>query len=154
MKARNQLLRDENMQPTDEIVAQGLGGANKAFIQFIEMLKQEGVTLMEWRYYHDGKAWLSKGEYKWTTPRGANKVKPIFWLSIWEGFFRVAFFFATSVQDELLGLPISEQAKGLIKNAKPMGKTMRFIPVVFDIENDLLLGDVLTIAAFRKVRVK
>jgi hypothetical protein len=109
---------------------------------------------MDWRFYNDGKAWLSKGEYKWTTPRGASKVKPIFWLSIWESFFRISFFFATSVRDELQDLPISQEAKDIIKNANPMGKTMQFIPVIMDIKTSKQLSDVYCIAQFHKDKMK
>ena len=149
-----QLLRDPNTEPTSEVIAEGLGAANPVYIKFIEGLKDYDISLMDWRYYNDGKAWLSKGEYKWTTPRGANKVKPMFWLSIWDGFFKVSFFFGFDIQKELLELPISQNAKEIIKNAKPMGKTMRFMPVVFDIANEAQLGDIYILAEFRKVRVK
>ena len=149
-----QLLRDQIIEPTDEIIAVGLGAANDVYVKFIEELKEYGITLMDWRFYNDGKAWLSKGEYKWTTPRGANKVKPIFWLSIWEGFFRISFFFSTSLKDELQNLPISQETKEIIENAKPMGKTMRFIPVVMDIKTDQQLSDVYAIAQFRKVKIR
>lgn len=151
---RQQLLRDPNIQPTDEVIAEGLGGANSAYVKFIDGLKAFGVSLMDWRYYNDGKAWLSKGEHRWTTPRGTDKVKPIFWLSIWEGFFKVSFFFSESVQDELLGLPISGEVKESIKSAKAMGKTMRFMPVIVDIENDALLSDVYELVNYRKIKVK
>ena len=151
---RQQLLRDPNTEPTAEIIAAGLGAAYGAYAKFVKDLGDRyGITLMEWRFYNDGKAWLSKGEYKWTTARGANKVKPIFWLSIWEGFFKVSFFFSTSVQDELQGLPISEETKAIIKNAQPMGKTARFIPLVMDIDSERQLSDVYAIAEFRKTRI-
>jgi len=146
-----QLLRDPEIAPTAEVVADGLGAANGAYVKFVEGLKRHDVSLMDWRYYNDGKAWLTKGEYKWTTPRGTNKVKPIFWLSIWEGFFRVTFFFASDVRGELLGLPLSQGAKKVIRDAKPMGKTMRFVPVVFDVKANKQLSDVYVLAEFRKM---
>jgi len=145
-----QLLRDQSIEPTGEVIANGLGAANSVYTQFVEVLKDYDITLMDWRYYNDGKAWLSKGEYKWTTPRGANKVKPIFWLSIWEGFFKVSFFFSSSVHEELQNLPLTKKTKELIKNAKPMGKTKRFVPVVMDIKTEKQLKDVFAIAQFRK----
>ncbi len=152
---RQQLLRDPDIEPSSEVIADGLGAVYKTYTRFISELETGyGITLMDWRYYNDGKAWLSKGEYKWTTKRGANKVKPIFWLSIWDGFFKVSFFFSVSVQEELQGLPISDTTRETIRNAKPMGKQMRFYPLVLDIENDRQLSDVYEIAEFRKVRVK
>jgi len=150
----HQLLRDPDIEPTSELIAEGLGAAYEAYSVFVDELGEYGITLMDWRFYNDGKAWLSKGEYKWTTPRGANKVKPIFWLSIWEGFFRIAFFFSTSVLEELLDLPVSHETKEIIKNAKPMGKTMRFLPVTMDIKDNQQLCDIYVIAQFRKDKVK
>lgn len=147
-----QLLRNPDIVPTNDVIADGLGITYKTFINCVEVLKQQGITLMDWRYYNDGKAWLSKGEYKWTTPRGANKVKPIFWLSIWEGFFKVSFFFGYDIKDELFSLPISTKTKELIKTLRPMGKTMRFIPVVLDIKNDSQLNDVYELAQFKKIK--
>jgi len=149
-----QLLSNPNIPPTAKIIADGLGAANHTYIKFVEELKSYSITLMDWRYYNDSKAWLSKGEYKWTTPRGANKVKPIFWFSIWEGFFKVSFFFSNTAKDELLDLPLSQDTKKLIKNVKPMGKTMKFIPVTLDIKTDKQLSDVYALAEFRKMKVK
>jgi len=149
-----QLLRDPNIEPTSVVIAEGLGEAYETYSLFISELGSYDISLMDWRFYNDGKAWLTKGEYKWTTTRGTNKVKTVFWLSIWEGFFRVAFFFSTSVQAELQDLPISQETKELIKNAKPMGKTMKYLPVVMDIKTSRQLNDVYTIAQFRKIKIK
>ena len=152
-KEKLQLLRDINIEPTAEIIAEGLGEANNAYIKFIDGLKGIGISLMDWRYYNDGKAWLTKGEYKWTTPRGANKVKPIFWMSIWEGFFKVSFFFSAEMQDKLLALPISREAESIIANSEPMGKTRKFLPVTFEVSEDKQLGDVYILAEFRKENI-
>jgi len=150
-----QLLRNPDIKPTNELIAEGLGEAYTTYAKFIKELEEHyAITLMDWRFYNDGKSWLSKGEYKWTTPRGANKVKPIFWLSIWEGFFKTSFFFSASLQEELLNLAISQETKEIIKNAKSMGKKMRFMPVVLDINNEKQLNDVYAIAEFRKIKVK
>jgi len=154
MTNEQQLLRNPEIRPTSEIIAEGLGETYKTYAIFIKELERYDITLMDWRFYNDGKAWLSKGEYKWTTPRGANKVKPIFWLSVWSGFFKVSFFFGSDIQGELLKLPISQNAKDLICEAKSMGKTMRFIPIVFDISNEVQLSDIYTLSEFRKTRVK
>ena len=146
----NQLLRDPAVQPTDEVIAEGLGSAYDTFVAFVEGLKEYGITLMDWRYYNDGKSWLSKGEYKWTTARGTNKVKPIFWLSIWDGFFKTSFFLGYDALEELLSLPVSQQAREIIKNATPMGKTNRFLPVVLSIDNETQLNDVYVLAQYKK----
>ena len=121
-KEEKQLLRDSNIIPTDGIIFDGLGKASDVYKRFVEKLKEHNISLMDWRYYNDGKAWLSKGEYKWTTSRGTNKVKPIFWLSIWENFFKVSFFFSEKNKDNLLNLSISAETKELIKNIIQIGR--------------------------------
>lgn len=144
-----QLLRDANIEPTVGIIADGLGATNTVYVKFIEELKGYNISLMDWRYYNDGKAWLSKGEYKWTTARGTNKVKPVFWLSIWEGFFKVSFFFSEKIRTELLSLPISIGTKEIIKNTEATGKTMKSISIIFDITDKCQLNDVYVLAEFR-----
>ncbi|OCN05508.1 hypothetical protein A4S06_08635 [Erysipelotrichaceae bacterium MTC7] len=152
-KVIQQLLRDPNVEPTDELIADGLGEANNAYKKFINDLKEQSVFLMDWRFYNDGKAWLSKGEYKWITKRGTNKVKPIFWLSIWEGLFKVSFLFAEKTRDELIQLPLSEDTKSLIENTKPNGKSMQYLSVIFDVKNDSVLNDIYTLVKFRKEKI-
>ncbi|MFT3985488.1 MAG: DUF3788 family protein [Lachnospiraceae bacterium] len=148
-----QLLRDANIKPTAEIIADGLGTTNSTYIEFLEELKKYSISLMDWRYYNDGKAWLSKGEYKWTTIRGTNKIKPIFWLSIWEGFFKVSFFFSAKIRIKLLSLPISTNAKEIIKNTEATGKTLKSISIIFDINDVCQLNDVYVLAEFRKENI-
>jgi hypothetical protein len=152
-KEQLQLLRDANIEPTAEKIASGLGSANNTYKKFIEKLKEYNISLMDWRYYNDGKAWLSKGEYKWVTSRGTNKVKPIFWLSIWEGFFKVSFFFSEKTRKELLALSISDETREIIKRANVNGKTMRFLSIILDISHDEQLADVYTLAKFRKENI-
>jgi hypothetical protein len=154
MNAERQLLREPDVFPVAEVIADGLGGANVAYVKFVDGLRNHGVSLMDWRYYNDGKAWLSKGEYKRTTARGTEKVKLIFWLSIWDGFFKVSFLFGFDMREELLSLPLGAETKELIKNATPMGKTARFMPVVLDITEESQLDDVYTLSEFRKMKVK
>ena len=86
-----QLLRDPNIEPTSEIIAEGIGMACKVYVKFVE---------------------------------------------------------------KLLKLPINQKTKEIIENAKPMGKTMRFIPVVIDVRDVEQLSDVYTLSEFRKIKVK
>jgi len=150
MEGKKQLFRDKNVKPTEQLIAESLGEEYAIYQRFIETIKNEGISLMDWRYYQDGKAWLSKGEYKWTTTRGTNKVKPIFWLSLWEGFFKVSFHFSEKVRTQLLSLPISEETKEAIYKAPTNGTKMKFFSVIFDVASDSPLNDIYQIAEFRK----
>lgn len=153
MSNAQQLLRDPNIVPIAEVIADGLGTTNNVYIKFVEELKKQDISLMEWRYYNDGKAWLSKGEYKWTTTRGTNKVKPMFWLSIWDGFFKVSFFFNEKTRNQLLSLSISEETKEMIKNIKPNGDKMKFLSVIFDVDNVKQFNDIFVLSQFRKENI-
>lgn len=153
MSKENQLLKDSEVKPTEEMIASGLGLANDVYIKFIDRLRHNNITLMEWRYYNDGKAWLSKGEYNYLTARGTSKVKPIFWLSIWDGFFKVSFNFSKKTKDKLISLPISQKTKELIKNTKPNGNTMKFLSVIFDVKDEEQLEDIYILSEFRKENI-
>lgn len=152
-KEQQQLLRDSSVKPTDDIIVDCLGTAGEVYTKFLEELKAYGISLMDWRFYNDGKAWLSKGEYNWTTARGTNKVKPIFWISIWDGFFKISFNFLEMTRDKLLSLPISENTKNMIENVEPNGSKMKFIPVIFDVDNEKQFEDILLVAQFRKENI-
>ncbi|MBK0036514.1 DUF3788 family protein [Enterococcus sp. S52] len=150
MEGKEQLFRDRNVKPTEQLIAESLGEGYVIYQRFIETFENEGISLMGWRYYQDGKAWLSKGEYKWTTTRGTNKVKPIFWLSMWEGFFKVSFHFSEKVRTQLLSLPISEETKESIHKAPTNGTKMKFFSVIFDVASDSPLNDIYVLVNFRK----
>jgi len=149
-----QLLRNADIEPTSEVIAEALGSSNTAYIKFIEGLKSHDIQ-MEWRYYNDGKAWLAKGLYKWAGVRGGQNEITAFWLSIWDGFFKTTFFIPEKVRLEALNLPVDGNIKEMIADSKQMGK-LKFFPLVFDLRSDgmrsdELFDDVYTLIDFRKI---
>lgn len=147
-----QLLRDANIEPTREVIAEGLGAANNAYIKFIETLKSHDIQV-DWRYYNDGKAWLGKALYKWTTSRGTQKEMTAFWLSIWEGFFKVTLYIPEDARADALALPVGGEIKRVIEDAKQMGR-LKFFPVVFDLRSDRLFDEIYLLVDFRKMLKK
>ena len=145
---RKQLLRDADIEPTSEAIAEGLGSVNNIYISFLENLKNYDIEV-DWRYYNDGKAWLGKGLHKWVTARGAHKEVTAFWLSIWEGFFRVTIFLPEKYRAEALNLSLSGEIRKMIEEAKQMGK-LKFFPLIFDLCSDEMSDEVFTIIDFRK----
>lgn len=143
-----QLLRDANIEPTAEVICAALGAANGAYINFLNKVKNHGMQV-DWRFYNDGKAWLGKGLYKWQTVRGANKEVTAFWLSVWEGFFKVSVFIPEKARAGVLALPLSGEMKTLLEEAVPLGK-LKFFPVVFDIDENGINEDIYTLINFRK----
>ncbi|MCL1811301.1 MAG: DUF3788 domain-containing protein [Methanomassiliicoccaceae archaeon] len=143
-----QLLRDPGVEPTSEVVAEGLGSANSAYTKFIEELEKNDIQV-DWRYYNDGKAWLGKALYKWTTARGTQKETTVFWLSIWDGFFKISLFIPEKARADALGLSLTEEMKKMIGDSKQMGK-LKFFPLVFDLRSEELFDELFILIDFKK----
>jgi hypothetical protein len=144
-----QLLREAAIEPTDALIAVGLGKANAAYRLFIEHVTACDIQI-DWRYYRDGKAWLGKALYKWTTARGTQKERTVFWLSIWEGFFKVSLTFPERTRAQVMALTLSGETKQRISDAAPIGK-MKIFPLVFDVCSDALFDDISALIHFKKM---
>ncbi len=134
------VLNNPELIPDENILKEVL--TEKSYILYVKLLKiitseNESKFSAEWRYYNDGKSWLCKV---------VNKKRTIFWLSVWEDYFKVSFYFTEMHKDGISSLPISESAKSLFITAKPIGK---LIPLTIDVYSEEQLEDVLTIAKFR-----
>ena len=147
INTKEQLLRDSSIEPTNKIIAKGLAAANYAYLKFINKLKDNNIQVY-WHYYNDGKAWLGKALYKWTTIRGTEKEMTAFWLSIWNGFFRVSIYLPEKTRADALNLPLDDETKKMIKNSKQMGK-LKFFPLIFDVRSDSLTDDIYSLINFR-----
>lgn len=145
---KEQLLRNPDIQPSSDVIAKALKEANNTYIKFINDLLNYDIEI-EWRYYTDGKAWLAKGLYKWKGVRGGQNETTVFWLSVWDGFFKLSIFIPEKNREDALNLPLSDDIKKMISESKQMGK-LKFFPVVFDLYSDELLPSVFTLLDFRK----
>ena len=143
-----QLLRDPATEPTPNIIAGALGSAGSAYMKFTELVKSHAIQV-DWRYYNDGKAWLGKSLYKWTTSRGTPKEMTVFWLSIWDEFFKVGFMFPEKKREEVLNLPLSPETIRMIEAAEQLGK-MKIFPISFDLCSDEQFDDIFTLIEFKK----
>ncbi len=143
-----QVLRNPDIQPSSDVIAKALGESNNAYIKFINELPSHDIHL-EWRYYNDGKAWLAKGLYKWTGARSGQNETTVFWLSIWDGFFKVAIYFPEKARFDVYNLHLDEEVKEMIENSNQMGK-LKYFPIVFDLCSDKMLEAVFLLADFRK----
>ncbi len=135
-----QLLRDPQIFPTEDVLKNALEpDAYEVFASFMNVITsaEYGLTY-EWRYYNDGKSWLCKI---------LHKKKTVMWLSVWNGFFKISFFFTEKHLEGIAALDIAENIKEDFCKAKPIG---RLIPMLFNINNKKELSDVLTVAAFKK----
>ena len=144
-----QLLREADIEPSGGVIARALGEANGLYVKFLEAVKTRGIDV-DWRYYKDGGAWLGKGLYKWTTARGTKKETTAFWLSVWEGFFKVTIYVPEKARADALALSLGGETQKMVEDAKQIGK-LKFFPLTFDLRSDGIFEDIYRLVDFRKL---
>ena len=92
----------------------------------------------EWRYYNDGKVWLCKVVFK---------KKTVFWLSVWDGLFKTAFYFTERHIQGIHELEIDEQVRQKLKKTEPSGK---LYPLVLSVDTEAQLSDLLKVIKYKK----
>jgi len=144
-------LKDPNIFPTEEVLKDALGQSYGAYTTFLDGLGKLDLEQI-WQFYPCvcGKAWMARGCYKWTTLRGANKEKNIYWLSAWDGYFNVAIWFKEINRVEILKANISEETKEFIRSAKMLGQKMKTFPVEFAIDATESLADIYELIKLKK----
>lgn len=132
------LLRDPDILPSAEVLEKNLGKVIFDVYQILmtEISKKE--LNAEWNYYRDGKAWFCKV---------INKKKTVFWLSIWDGYFRIGFYFTAKNCSAVGELDIDNGIKEKFTQAKSIGK---LLPLILDIRKKEQLSDLLKIIDCKK----
>ena len=131
-----QLLRIQEISPTKEVLKEVLGEVYSVFEALETQLTQSDLALTyDWQYYKDGKSWLCKVCYK---------KKTVFWLSVWDGFFKTSFFFLGRHLDGIAALGIDDNSYSI---EKEWGK---MIPLIFSINDKKQLPDLLKMIKFKK----
>lgn len=143
-----QLLRNPDIEPTDEVLHNALGKAYPPYVSFLESLAPLEIENV-WRYYPDGSAWLTKGLYRWTGPRGGKKETTTYWLGVWEDAFRVTVYFPMKHRETVLEAPVSAVTLQMIADAQQLGK-LKFFPVQFEVTSKKQLTDIIALVKLRK----
>jgi hypothetical protein len=128
------LLRDPDFFPSKEVLQAALGNGYSVFEEFETLLTNELHFTLDWCYYKDSKGWLCKVSYK---------KKTVFWLSIWEGFFKTSFFLLERHLEGIAALEIDDKRFILEKECGKM------LPFIFNIKNKKQLPDVVKMARFK-----
>jgi hypothetical protein len=132
-------LNDQNTPPTDELLAKILGESYTVYEEFMKIITNDKYAIApEWHYYNDGKVWLCKACFK---------KKTVFWLSVWESYFKTGFYFTEKNCAGVFDLDINESLKADFKNHKQVGKLMPLAISVRDMEQT---KDVLKVIEYKK----
>lgn len=121
-------LADEHIRPDDAVLQPVLGNSWQSYQKLLEMYARLGLN-PEWRYYHDGKAWLCKVQYKKRT---------IVWMSAWHGYMQTSIYFPERYMDLVYGESIHDSHKDRFRSTKKVGRST---PCIFEIRNDNVLTD-------------
>ena len=129
-----QLLIEREIFPSEEVLKAVLGNVYSVYEALETQLTQDGITFV-WHYYKDSKSWLCKV---------ANKKKTVFWLSVWDGFFKTSFFFLERHLEGIAALAIAENSYTM---EKEWGK---MIPFLFNISSQKQFPDLLKMIQYKK----
>ncbi len=133
------LLRNPEVLPGNEVLQEALGESYPAFDELINTISNAEFGLTpEWNYYNDGKAWLCKVVFK---------KKTVFWLSVWEGYFRATFYFTEKNCGGLDDLGLNQELMQQFIQSKPIGK---LLPMLFTIREIPHLEDLLKVVQYKK----
>lgn len=135
----SQLLREQDVYPSESVIKQALGSSYAVFAEFEKTITSNTFALVpEWNYYKDGKAWLCKVLYK---------KKTVFWLSVWPGFFKVSFYFTEKNRDVIPSLSVDMDIKEAFLQAKSIGK---LIPLTVNVSRKEQISDLLKLVECKK----
>ena len=133
------LLNDPNVPPSPEVLKNVLGTSYPVYEKTLAEITGDPCGLVpEWRYYNDGKAWLCKVVFK---------KKTIFWLSVWDGFFKAGFYFVERHCQGIHELEIDDSIKQELKKARPFGT---LYPVTIVISRSEQVKDLLALIQYKK----
>lgn len=133
------LLRDPKVFPGPEVLKDSLHEAYPVYEELISGITSPEYGLVpEWRYYKDGKAWLCKA---------VHKKKTIFWLSVWDKFFKVSFYFTKTTSIGVADLTIRKSIKDKLISSKPVGK---LVPLIIEVQKKEQLKDILKLIGYKK----
>jgi len=132
-------LDDENVFPDDTVLRSSLGENKATWDKFIGLIQKDYPSFnYEWRFYNDGHRWLFKV---------TQKAKTICWVSVWDGFYKVSFYFGDKAEDLIVGSDLDKMYKEQFISGKRYGK-IRAITVDVDqatkLETIKLLAEIKT----------
>lgn len=116
-----QLLTDPDQLPSNELFEAILSKQLlQTYLQIENIISALGLNT-EWRYYHDGKAWLCKI---------TNKKKTIAWLSLRSDCIKTSFYFTEKTREGVMLLDIGNDIKTFFAQAKTIGKLTPLILII------------------------
>jgi Protein of unknown function (DUF3788) len=132
------LLNDAKEFPDEKVLAKYLGKTRSAWEEFLNLVSSADPSLdLVWNYYRDGNAWLCKL---------TKKKKTICWISIWDKFFKVTFYFTEKNDRDINDLRIDCELKNSYATSKSIG---RLKPLTIEVKSKKRLRDVAELIGYK-----
>ena len=133
------LLNDPGTPPSEDLLKGVLKSTYPVYEEMLEVITGAEYGLVpQWNYYKDGNAWLCKVGYK---------KKTVFWLSVWDGYFKTGFYFVERHCPGLLELDIDKRIKEEFKSKKPIGT---LFPLAITFTSQKQIKDLLAVINYKK----
>ena len=108
------VLTDKSVFPHDDLVFSYLGQNSIYWQKLLDAVRARYPDVREvWNYYNDGKRWLL---------RTMRKKKTICWIGVFDGGFRITFYFGDKAESIIEGSDLPEILKDEFRNGKRFGK--------------------------------
>ncbi len=130
------LLREQDIYPNNNVLQTLLGDVFNTY-QELEALLISYDLILNWNYYKDGKAYLCKVTYK---------KKTIFWLSIWETYIKIGFYFNENTSLGIYDLDIDQSIITNFDQTKHVGK---FRQLIFEIRDNSQFDDLAKVITYK-----
>ena len=133
------VLKEPSLSPTKKVLKNALEKNFAVYEELMNTITGEKYDLLPaWHYYNDGKAWLCKVQYK---------SKTVFWLSVWNKYFKMTFYFTEKNRKPINELDIDDNIKKDFTGNKPVG---RLLPLTLNISEKKQLKDAFKIIEYKK----
>jgi len=134
------LLNDPGTPPSGDLLKGLLKSVYPVYEEMLEVITGAEYGLVpQWNYYNDGKAWLCKVGFK---------KKTVFWLSVWDGYFKAGFYFVERHCPGVLELDIDDSIKQEFKSKKPFGT---LFPLTLEMRRKDQIKDLLAVIGNKKI---
>lgn len=129
-------LNDEEQYPDAAVLKTVLEESFPVYEKLLTLFNDYDMH-SEWRYYHDGKAWLCKVQ---------KKKRTIVWMSAWKGFMQATIYLPARYLERVYEMDISEGSKERIRSTRNVGKSK---PCIFEIRTEAIINDLEKVMRFK-----
>lgn len=132
------LLNNKDEFPDDKILLKVLDKSKVLWDEWVTVLSSGfPFVSLEWNYYKDGGSWLGKL---------VQKKKTVCWISVWDKFFKVSFYFTEKNDKDIKNLRIDQRLKDDYFSHKPVGKLK---PLIVEVKTKKVLKDIQEIISYK-----